>query len=89
VNQLSEAHNNVNARYIYSEPTADCQGAETGYVSKAMLEQALAGHTDVELYFLGPKPFMQAVNQMVADLGVPAGNVHYEFFGPLEDLQVA
>jgi nitric oxide dioxygenase len=89
VNQLCEAHNNVNARYIYSEPTADCQGAETGYVSKAMLEQALAGNTDVELYFLGPKPFMQVVNQMVADLGVPAGNVHYEFFGPLEDLQVA
>ena len=41
---------------------------------------------DVEFYFLGPKPFMGAVFKIATELGVPEGQIHYEFFGPDEGL---
>ena len=41
---------------------------------------------DVELYFLGPKPFMASMFNMARQLGVPATQIHYEFFGPTEEL---
>jgi len=44
---------------------------------------------DVDLYFLGPKPFMQSVYANGLALGVPAQRLRYEFFGPLEALEAA
>jgi nitric oxide dioxygenase len=38
-------------------------------------------------YFLGPKPFMRAIHQVLKTLGVPEENRRYEFFGPAEALQ--
>jgi len=32
---------------------------------------------------------MQSVNQIVQELGIAAENTHFEFFGPLEDLQAS
>ncbi|RVU04627.1 NO-inducible flavohemoprotein [Novosphingobium umbonatum] len=41
---------------------------------------------DADAYFLGPKPFMGFVNKALAEIGLPAENRHYEFFGPAEAL---
>lgn len=35
-----------------------------------------------QVYLCGPPPFMNAVRRGLDTLGVPAGNVHYEVFGP-------
>lgn len=51
--------------------------------------QLLADHTPVaeaEYYFCGPSPFMRLVRNYLSDLGVENERIHYEFFGPLEEL---
>ncbi|HAV87836.1 MAG TPA: nitric oxide dioxygenase, partial [Pseudomonas sp.] len=42
---------------------------------------------DVDVYFLGPKPFMTAVRRQLRALGVPDTQVRYEFFGPASALE--
>ena len=41
---------------------------------------------DADVYFLGPKPFMQCINRALADQGFPTERRHFEFFGPTEAL---
>ena len=88
VNAQAAAHDNINVCYVYNDPTDACSPDATGYINKALLEQRLGDNRDVEFYFLGPKPFMQAMHQAAHDLGIAADNIHFEFFGPLEELQL-
>lgn len=37
-------------------------------------------------YFCGPVPFMKTVNRALLGWGVPAHDIHYEFFGPAGNL---
>lgn len=57
-----------------------------GRPSVEQLAQWLPAERDVDAYFLGPKPFMAFINKALAELGVPAAQRHYEFFGPAEAL---
>ncbi|WP_010274666.1 NO-inducible flavohemoprotein [Paenibacillus senegalensis] len=41
---------------------------------------------DAGFYFCGPIPFMKTVNQALLNGGVPAADIHYEFFGPAGSL---
>lgn len=43
----------------------------------------------VQVYLCGPLPFMQSVREHLVDRGIPAGDIHYEVFGPDLWLQVA
>ena len=54
--------------------------------SLAFSDELLPAVRDVDVYFLGPKPFMRNCYQVLPTLGVPAANLRYEFFGPLEDM---
>jgi nitric oxide dioxygenase len=54
-----------------------------------VLAQHLPADRDVDLYFLGPKPFMQQVRRLALALGVPEERLRWEFFGPLEALEEA
>jgi nitric oxide dioxygenase len=58
-----------------------------GFIDAALLQQWLPAERDVDAYFVGPKPFMKAIRQALAELGVPAAQVRYEFFGPAAALQ--
>lgn len=42
--------------------------------------------TDLDVYYLGPTPFMAMVHRALLTLGVPTEQCHYEFFGPAEAL---
>ncbi len=42
---------------------------------------------ETEVYFCGPKPMMSLVHSVLSELGHPAEKVHFEFFGPQEELQ--
>jgi nitric oxide dioxygenase len=59
----------------------------TGFITRELLAQQLPADRDVDLYFLGPKPFMKAVYASGLALGVPKQQLRYEFFGPLEALE--
>lgn len=62
-----------------------------GYLTREQLEAWLPpaqdGVRDVDVYFLGPKPFMRMLRSHLREAGVPDGQVHFEFFGPAAALQ--
>ena len=49
----------------------------------------LPSDKNIDVYMLGPKPFMRASYSALKALGVPVENIQYEFFGPLESLEPA
>ncbi|WP_423600331.1 NO-inducible flavohemoprotein [Roseateles sp. MS654] len=89
VDALAAAHDNVQALYVYDSPREGDTPHEIGVVTDALLARHLPADRDVDLYLLGPKPFMQAVYQAGRALGVPAAQLRYEFFGPTQELVAA
>ncbi|GGQ14900.1 NO-inducible flavohemoprotein [Shewanella litoralis] len=86
VDTLAAANNNIKPLYIYSQPQAHCQPHATGFIDASFIEAQLPANRDVELYVLGPIGFMKAALAIATSLGVPASQIHYEFFGPAESL---
>lgn len=86
VDELAAANSHVHACYVYNEPSPECQPHARGLVSAELVAEQLGDERDVEFYFLGPKPFMQQARRIATTLGVPDEQVHFEFFGPAEEL---
>ena len=61
----------------------------TGFVTEQLLGERLPADRDVDIYLLGPKPFMRSTYRAAQQLGVPHQQIRFEFFGPLEDLTAA
>lgn len=87
VDALAARHRNVRPLYVYDAPREADRPHATGFVTRELLAEALPADRDVDLYFLGPKPFMKAVYAHGLALGVPKQQLRYEFFGPLEALE--
>ena len=83
---LAEQHDNLKINYVYSEPMEGDVAHDTGFFDQAKLRAMLPANPDMDVYFLGPKPFMQNCQKLLNELGIPAENQRYEFFGPLEEL---
>lgn len=86
VDALAQQHDNLSISYVYSHPLAGDQPHDTGFFDQQKLSAMLPDGPDVDVYFLGPKPFMQNCQKLLNALGIPAENQRYEFFGPLEEL---
>jgi hemoglobin-like flavoprotein len=86
VDRLTEKNGQLSPFYVYSEPTESCQPHARGFITYDIVAGQLPDSPDVEFYFLGPKPFMGAALKIAKELGVPDTQVHYEFFGPAEEL---
>ncbi|NML44230.1 NO-inducible flavohemoprotein [Ramlibacter sp. G-1-2-2] len=89
VDALAQQHANVEVLYVYDQPRPGDEPHVTGVVTQELLAQQLPADRDVDVYFLGPKPFMQAVYRSGLALGVAQERLKYEFFGPLEELKAA
>ncbi|WP_157266820.1 NO-inducible flavohemoprotein [Azohydromonas aeria] len=89
VQALAEQHPNVQAFFLYDEPREGDRPHAVGHLTPEVLARHLPADRDADLYFIGPKPFMQAVRQHALALGVPAQRLRWEFFGPLEQLEEA
>jgi nitric oxide dioxygenase len=61
---------------------------QEGYLDLATLS-AIPNLKESAVYFCGPKPFMSNTVSLLNTLGVATENVHYEFFGPAEELELA
>ena len=86
VDALAAQHPQLQRFYCY-EKADDAEAAHaTGYLTAQQLAAWLPETRDVDAYFLGPKPFMQAIKRQLAELGVPQAQARYEFFGPAEAL---
>ena len=44
---------------------------------------------DADYYICGPRPFLRHAVSALSLAGVPAGRIHYEFFGPADELLAA
>lgn len=86
VEALQAKHTNLKVYYCYEQPEAGDTPDWVGRVNKTLLQPLLPAVEDVDVYLLGPKGFMQAAYSALSQLGVPADNIRYEFFGPLEPL---
>jgi nitric oxide dioxygenase len=79
----------ISAHVFYEAPRPiDVQGRdydEAGLISTSWLERHTPlGQAD---YFLcGPRPFLRSFIGGLAHAGVAADRIHYEFFGPADEL---
>jgi nitric oxide dioxygenase len=71
---------------FYSAPAPDDQDYDAaGHITTAWL----TGHTPLttaDYYLCGPKPFLHALVNGLLQAGVPQARVHFEFFGPMQEV---
>lgn len=89
VREAAAARPNIHAHVRFDAPLADdvsrqcCDSA--GVVDMDFLRKYLPSN-DAEYYFCGPKLFMAALYHGLKDWGVPESQIHFEFFGPKQDI---
>jgi nitric oxide dioxygenase len=87
---LAARHSNLTVHTRYSEATAEdrAQGVcdSEGFVDGPLIESLIPGR-DADYYFCGPKPFMVNIYHQLLEWGIPATQVHLEFFGPKQELE--
>lgn len=85
VDALEKKYPNLKAYHRYSEEGARSGNASTGFVTAELIE-SLVPQRDADYYFCGPQPFMIGVYHHLLEWGIPASQVHFEFFGPKQEL---
>lgn len=85
VEALAKEHPQLRYAFIYAHPNRTDAPQHSGYISDPLLSYYLPrDRADMDVYFIGPKPFMETVYHCAKQLGVPADCLHFEFFGPHE-----
>ncbi len=83
--QLVEAHDNFSWTIGLSEPQQeDNWQGPTGFIHQILFERYLNQHPapeDCEYYLCGPPPMIQAVQDLLSDLGVDEENIRFDKFG--------
>lgn len=92
VRSLAKTHGRVAVRTFYSEPAAaDAAGYShdhDGFVTVGWLQDNTPFES-ADFYLCGPKPFLGALVGGLARAGVSQDRIHYEFFGPADELLAA
>ena len=90
LDDLAAQNKNLILRHCYSEaPPSGIQRAAndaTGMIDASLIE-ALVPDRNADYYFCGPKPFMVNIYHQLLGWGIPASQVHIEFFGPRQELE--
>ena len=88
VDGLVARHPQLKRFYCYAEDDGvSPAGDAVGLLDQARLEQWLPKERDLDVYFLGPKSFMQVVKRQLKAAGVPEKQSRFEFFGPASALE--
>lgn len=92
VKALAETHGNIRTTVFYQTPRPqDAAGSDYDH-DGLITEEWLVAETplgEADYYLCGPKPFLRAFVSALALNGVPANRIHYEFFGPADELLAA
>ncbi|WP_276117977.1 NO-inducible flavohemoprotein [Pararhizobium qamdonense] len=92
VRSIASAHGRVSVTTFYSAPSvSDAVGLshdQDGYITVDWLSQKTSLQTS-EFYLCGPKPFLRSLVSGLTRAGVPSDRIHYEFFGPADELIAA
>lgn len=90
LDDMTAQHKNLTLRHCYSEePPSGVQRAAndmTGMIDATLIE-SLVPERNADYYFCGPKPFMVNIYHQLLGWGIPASQVHFEFFGPRQELE--
>lgn len=88
VRRLAREHGNIHVATFYSDPDIGDTHDVDGFVSIDWLK-AHAPLTNADIYLCGPRPFLRTFVSGLLGAGVPAQHLHYEFFGPADELLAA
>jgi nitric oxide dioxygenase len=81
---------NVSSFFFYDSPTEEDRKNNRfdveGYVTRDWLKEKI-DTKDADFYFCGPVPFMKAINRSLKEIGVNQESIHFEFFGPMGNLE--
>lgn len=92
IDELAEKHSKLKIHYRYSDPETENTKREgdcsTGFVDAELIE-SIVPDRHADYYFCGPKPFMVNIYQDLLKWGILGNQVHFEFFGPKEELEAA
>lgn len=90
IDRLAAEHPKLKVHYRYSDPETEGVkrggSCSTGFVDAELIE-SLAPDRHADYYFCGPKPFMVNIYHELLAWGIPGNQVHFEFFGPREELE--
>ena len=89
VRALAARHGALHVTTFYSDPANDDAVGTTHDVDGLISAEWLTQHTplkNADVYLCGPKPFLRALVADISRVGVPANRIHYEFFGPADEL---
>lgn len=87
IDALAAAHPQLQRFYCLEQARAGDGADAHGRLSRELLQRWLPAERDLDVYFLGPKPFMAALKRNLRELGVPEAQTRYEFFGPAAALE--
>ena len=83
--RIAQENKNVHVVNCYSHPEeSDQLGTDfqyQGWISVELLKKLLPDNRCM-YYLCGPPPFMESLQQGLAEWGVPENRIHYEAFGP-------
>ncbi|MGL5290308.1 MAG: NO-inducible flavohemoprotein [Vibrionaceae bacterium] len=87
IQRKSSQNQNLVSKVWYRQPEAcDVQGKDHDFTGTMTLTAVKEHITpQAHYYFCGPVGFMQEIKRQLIELGVPAGQLHYEVFGPHQD----
>ena len=89
IRALTAAHPRARSTVFYEAPANDGDGHDhAGRISGSWLSQQTPIQ-EADYYLCGPRPFLRALVSDLRDAGVPADRIHYEFFGPADEILAA
>ncbi len=92
VRTLATSHGRVAVKTFYSEPSeGDALGLShdhEGYITVDWLRDNTPFEA-ADFYLCGPKPFLRSLVQGLTLSGISQDRIHYEFFGPADELIAA
>ncbi len=76
---LAQVNSNLKIIYVLSQPTPEWTGPK-GYINAAKVKGALHDFKDYIFYTCGPPPMVKAMQDLIAELGLPKEQLKLEYF---------
>lgn len=87
VRGLARRHGKTSVATFYEQPDGSGEAHEGRITLDWLKQNTPLEHADI--YLCGPRPFLRKFVTELADEGVPADRIHYEFFGPNDEALAA
>ena len=92
IRALAGRHPSIRVDIFHQTPLADEIAGQDYDHAGLITDEWLLANTpvgDADYFICGPRPFLRAAVSALSLTGVPADRIHYEFFGPADELLAA